>query len=77
MEMLQGVWKQHLRPRAVVGYGVKISLPSPPNYVTRSPGYLFCVTVKRHQIWIYDILDLFRCHLLGLSFVSRASKNET
>ena len=40
MEMLQGVWKQHLRPRAVVGYGVKIFLPSPPNYVTRSPGYL-------------------------------------
>ena len=39
MEMLQGVWKQHLRPRAVVGYGVKIFLPSPPNYVTRSPGY--------------------------------------
>ena len=39
MEMLQGVWKQHLRPRAVVGYGVKIFLPSPPNYVTRSPGW--------------------------------------
>ena len=38
MEMLQGFWKQHLRPRAVVGYGVKIFLPSPPNYVTRSPG---------------------------------------
>ena len=38
MEMLQVVWKQHLRPRAVVGYGVKIFLPSPPNYVTRSPG---------------------------------------
>ena len=38
MEMLQGVWKQHLRPRAVVGYGVKIFLPSPLNYVTRSPG---------------------------------------
>ena len=38
MEMLQGVWKQHLRPRAVVGYGVKIFLPSPPKYVTRSPG---------------------------------------
>ena len=38
MEILQGVWKQHLRPRAVVGYGVKIFLPSPPNYVTRSPG---------------------------------------
>ena len=38
MEMLQGFWKQHLRPRAAVGYGVKIFLPSPPNYVTRSPG---------------------------------------
>ena len=38
MEILQGVWKKHLKPRAVVGYGVKIFLPSPPNYVTRSPG---------------------------------------
>ena len=38
MEMLQGVGKQHLRPRAVVGNGLKIFLPSPPNYVTRSPG---------------------------------------
>ena len=38
MEILHGVWKQHLRPRAVVGYGLKIFLPSPPNYVTRSPG---------------------------------------
>ena len=38
MAILQGVWKQHLRPRAVVGYGVKILLPSPPNYVSRSPG---------------------------------------
>ena len=38
MEILQGVWKQHLRPRAVVGYGFKIFLPSPRNYVTRSPG---------------------------------------
>ena len=38
MEILQGVLKQHLRPRAVVRYGVKIFLPSPPNYVTRSPG---------------------------------------
>ena len=27
-----------VRPRAVVGYGVKIFHPSPPNYVTRSPG---------------------------------------
>ena len=27
-----------IRPRAVVGYGIKIFHPSPPNYVTRSPG---------------------------------------
>ena len=40
MEMLQGVWKQHLRPRAVVGYGVKIFLPSPPNYVTDDDTYI-------------------------------------
>ena len=38
MEILQETWKQHLRPRAVVGYGVKIFLPSPQSYVTRSPG---------------------------------------
>ena len=38
MEMLHGVWKQHLRQHAVVGYGLKFFLPSPPNYVTRSPG---------------------------------------
>ena len=30
-----------IRPRAVVGYGVKIFHPSPPNYVTRSPGVFF------------------------------------
>ena len=41
MEVLQGVWKQRLRPRALVGYGVKIFLPSPPNYVTGSPGYYY------------------------------------
>ena len=46
MEMLQGVWKQHLRPRAVVGYGVKTFLPSPPNYVTRSPGSYLALTYK-------------------------------
>ena len=27
-----------IRPRSVVGYSVKIFHPSPPNYVTRSPG---------------------------------------
>ena len=44
--MLQGVWKQHLRPRAVVGYGLKIFLPSPPNYITRSPGYETWVVIQ-------------------------------
>ena len=55
MEMLQGVWKQHLRPHAVVGYGVKIFLPSPPNYVTRSPGELNrlrILTGKRQTSWL-------------------------
>ena len=54
MEMLQGVWKQHLRPRAVVGYGVKIFLPSPPNYVTKSPG---CVVHERFSS-TYTLRDL-------------------
>ena len=49
MEMLQGVWKQHLRPRAVVGYGVKIFLPSPPNYVTRSPGWPYLPESSHHS----------------------------
>ena len=49
MEMLQGVWKQHLRPRAVVEYGVKSFLPSPPNYVTRSPGLNY-VTIKVRKV---------------------------
>ena len=54
MEMLQGVWKQHLRPRAVVGYGLKIFLPSPLNYVTRSPGMDHsCVAVwTRYVQWV-------------------------
>ena len=33
-----------IRPRAVVGYGVKIFHPSPPNYVTRSPGKGFALS---------------------------------
>ena len=31
-----------IRPREVVGYGVKIFHPSPSNYVTRSPGSWLC-----------------------------------
>ena len=71
MEILQGVWKQHLRLRAVVGYGVKIFLPSPPNYVTRSPGdepptlvlgwTLSLTIVDRIDIYIYT-------HFLSVNF---------
>ena len=32
--------KQHLGPHAVVGYGIKIFVPRPLHYVTRSPGYI-------------------------------------
>ena len=35
------------RPRAVVGYGINIFHPSPPNYVTRSPG-LWCHCKQKH-----------------------------
>ena len=54
MEVLQGVCKQHLRPRAVVGYGVKIFIPSPPSYVTRSPGKIYKVELElRGQICFF------------------------
>ena len=61
MEMLQGVWKQHLRPRAVVGYDVKIFLPSPPNYVTRSSGGWFgrqATTLRKTQDKLQHSLKL-------------------
>ena len=51
MEMLQGVWKEHLRLRAVVGYGVNIFLPSPPNYVTRSPGKEGVLAEDNRKTW--------------------------
>ena len=37
--LASAILNSKIRPRAVVGYGVKIFLPSPPNYVNRSPGY--------------------------------------
>ena len=39
-----------IRPRAVVGYGVKIFHPSPPNYVTRSPGEVLLEEKSRQRI---------------------------
>ena len=43
-----------IRPRAVVGYGVKIFHPSPPNYVTRSPGLVVCVDqqIYREKLFV-------------------------
>ena len=32
--------KQHLGPHVVVGYGIKIFVPRPLHYLTRSPGCL-------------------------------------
>ena len=48
-----------LRPRAVVGYGVKIFHPSPPNYVTRSPGWKAKVSlqaVTRPTDWVNSLV---------------------
>ena len=67
MEMLQGVWKQYLRPRAVVRYGVKIVLPSPPNYVTRSPGSLY----KMANFATFQKRVIFRMLTLYLGFFLR------
>ena len=56
-----------IRPRAVMGYGVKIFHPSPPNYVTRSPGNLMCLPTNlvtddymdfRHQLTSLLVLSM-------------------
>ena len=39
-----------IRPRAVVRYGVKIFFPSPPNYVTRSPGIMLVTNSQNHAV---------------------------
>ena len=46
-----------IRPRAVVGYGVQIFHPSPPNYVTRSPG------LKAALKWILSLATVSLCGL--------------
>ena len=70
--MLQGVWKQHLRQRVVVGYSIKIFLPSPPNYVTTTlmqlldylPTYTYRIGAEgeksfqyKHQEFQFPLLD--------------------
>ena len=36
--LASAMFNKKIRPREVVGYGVEIFHPSPPNYVTGSPG---------------------------------------
>ena len=48
-----------IRPRAVVGYGVKIFHPSPPNYVTRLSGYEATYENKTMQNDMHRIIDIF------------------
>ena len=89
MEIPQGVWKQHLRPRAVVGYGVKIFLPSPPNYVTRSPGSICFESSSKPAVFKFSSskkvdIDLFHGDgqikysfvLTPISLFSRATTNK-
>ena len=47
-----------IRPRAVVGYGVKIFHPSPPNYVTRSPGYFTLTSKVMHATLIKIFIEV-------------------
>ena len=58
-----------IRPRAVVGYGVKIFHPSPPNYVTRSPGKR--TLSKEHQNVEGVELPSCQCRIYGQGLVSR------
>ena len=52
-----------IRPRAVVGYGVKIFHPSPPNYVTRSPGYSYLDLFENYSIQPATFIKTFEiCH---------------
>ena len=73
MEILQGVLKQHLRPRAVVGYGVKFFLPSPPNYVTRSPGIMI---TKKDNILTKSFDFDFKSLSRGLRFSDTSNRIE-
>ena len=55
--LASGMLNSKIRPRAVVGYGVKIFHHSPPNYVTRSPGGL-CFDPKRKYFEIFVSLEI-------------------
>ena len=73
-----------IRPRAVVGYGVKIFHPSPPNYVTRSPGECYqrtasvysAVTIARSSFCSMKVqVTIFFNQLIAAERAQRASSN--
>ena len=51
--MLQGVWKQHLRPCTVVGYGVKIPVLqiTSPDHLVRKESQVWPVTLTTILPW--------------------------
>ena len=73
-----------IRPRAVVGYGVKIFHPSPPNYVTRSPGECYqraasvysAVTIARSSFCSMKVQATnFFSQLIAAERAQKASSN--
>ena len=54
-----------IRPRAVGGYGVKIFHPSPPNYVTRSPGICWRNSLNHLSVFERRKPFTFPIHLSG------------
>ena len=75
-----------IRPRAVVGYGVKIFHPNPPNYVTRSPGnycaetWNFCgkgATTKLEKLNERALRFVYRDHSLSYEMLLKQSGYQT
>ena len=58
-----------IRPRAVVGYGVKIFHPSPPNYVTRSPGNDFAIYLSRRIFMVAETKLFFSFFMQNFSLL--------
>ena len=70
--LASAMFNSKIMPRAVVGYGVKIFHPSPPNYVTRSPRYIFifkyllCVLTQNQFNLIAIDIGHFSTNLISL-----------
>ena len=57
-----------IRPRAVVGYSVKIFHPSPPNYITRSPR--ICLSLRTWHTYTTAIVFFSLFYKFGYNFIS-------